>query len=290
MTAVILLFAMILTMMPGLTRPAEAAENRGAFGLVIEQDLTDTEKQDAINDAPFGVSEKAFPLYIRSELFWAYGWDGDESDGTNRIKVSDYTGKTGSSALNKTFSNVSNGNTKTYTYPSDNNYTAVALDSVNVGNSRDEYVAMLGYDYDSSQLKLSLVDSGGAQKSSNVQIVRYGLGEDSWFDLDAYENGGFMSVAAGDFDGDGKDSIIVYSLFNKNTSYPGGQLKEYDLTADGSLYTISETRDMIADIYTLLGFSDSDKKKAEGGSYGFGQCCQYSGHADGGYGYRPGRI
>ncbi len=261
MTAVILLFAMILTMMPGLTRPAEAAENRGAFGLVIEQDLTDTEKQDAINDAPFGVSEKAFPLYIRSELFWAYGWDGDESDGTNRIKVSDYTGKTGSSALNKTFSNVSNGNTKTYTYPSDNNYTAVALDSVNVGNSRDEYVAMLGYDYDSSQLKLSLVDSGGAQKSSNVQIVRYGLGEDSWFDLDAYENGGFMSVAAGDFDGDGKDSIIVYSLFNKNTSYPGGQLKEYDLTADGSLYTISETRDMIADIYTLLGFSDSDKKK-----------------------------
>ncbi|MDY5497137.1 MAG: fibronectin type III domain-containing protein [Anaerobutyricum sp.] len=202
--SIFLVFCLVLPFVPKFTLPTKAAENRDAFG--IKRDETIDEKKEKANN-PYG-TENWFNLFTVSELFVAQGnSDGRRWDtwNYNRDKSGSNNQTPGSiSAINKgtNIGSKSEGNNKGFTL-----MDTAACDAKKEGQKR--YVAVLGYWKEKHILQLFLSDQYG-NRVSNVVTLGNKDTLDYLGDVDAYESTGFISVAAGDFDGDGKDSVVVY--------------------------------------------------------------------------------
>lgn len=76
------------------------------------------------------------------------------------------------------------------------------------GEGQKRYVAVLGYWLGGKRLELYIADKDGNRVSNT-----YAIGGEKTLDYleqaDAFEDTGFVSVAAGDFNGDGKDTVIA---------------------------------------------------------------------------------
>ena len=219
--SLLLICSMLAGLLPQIVLPqAAAADNaaaRDGFGLPTEEKtgITDTA---TLRNNPYGTLGWV-PLFQNHELVVA-GVDSDEFQTTYEGAAN---GK-GSKMSTFRWSNSTDvGNAE--------RIATVAFDPN--GTGKDEYIANLVFDKSSERLRLYVTNKD--RKVSNV--VQIGDGNDSEYikKLKFYQTRAMLSLAAGDFDGDGKDTLMIYTPGNNEKTDTVDSIKEY--TFSGSTLT-----------------------------------------------------
>lgn len=127
------------------------------------------------------------------------------------------------------------------------------------GEGQKRYVAVLGYWLGGKRLELYIADKDGNRVSNT-----YAIGGEKTLDYleqaDAFEDTGFVSVAAGDFNGDGKDTVIAYApLMESDSEQP--QLWEFSI---GSNMQLDKTG-TVCNIFDILGTGNIATKHSNNG-------------------------
>lgn len=127
------------------------------------------------------------------------------------------------------------------------------------GEGQKRYVAVLGYWIGGKRLELYIADKDGNRVSNT-----YAIGGEKTLDYleqaDAFEDTGFVSVAAGDFNGDGKDTVIAYApLMESDSEQP--QLWEFSIGSNMQL----EKTGTVCNIFDILGTGNIATKHSNNG-------------------------
>lgn len=127
------------------------------------------------------------------------------------------------------------------------------------GEGQKRYVAVLGYWLGGKRLELYIADKDGNRVSNT-----YAIGGEKTLDYleqaDAFEDTGFVSVAAGDFNGDGKDTVIAYApLMESDSEQP--QLWEFSIGSNMQL----EKTGTVCNIFDILGTGNIATKHSNNG-------------------------
>lgn len=127
------------------------------------------------------------------------------------------------------------------------------------GEGQKRYVAVLGYWLGGKRLELYIADKDGNRVSNT-----YAIGGEKTLDYleqaDAFEDTGFVSVAAGDFNGDGKDTVIAYApLMESDSEQP--QLWEFSIRSNMQL----EKTGTVCNIFDILGTGNIATKHSKNG-------------------------
>lgn len=260
--SIFLALALIIPFFPQVTLPAKAAEttaktqdensneNTDAFGIKMDTTI-DTKKEKANN--PYG-TEGWVNLFTVPELFVSQGYDGYRSFETYNYN-NDREHKEGSigsitdgTRIGKKEEGNKNGFTIMDTAPVDAE-----------GEGQKRYVAVLGYWLGGKRLELYIADKDGNRVSNT-----YAIGGEKTLDYleqaDAFEDTGFVSVAAGDFNGDGKDTVIAYApLMESDSEQP--QLWEFSIGSNMQL----EKTGTVCNIFDILGTGNIATKHSNNG-------------------------
>lgn len=219
--SLLLICSMLAGLLPQIVLPqaaaADTAAARDGFGLPTEEKTGITDKATLRNN-PYGTLGWV-PLFQNHELVVA-GVDSDEFQTTYEGAAN---GK-GSQMSTFRWSNSTNvGNAE--------RIATVAFDPN--GTGKDEYIANLVFDKSSERLRLYVTNKD--RKVSNV--VQIGDDDDSRYikKLKFYQTRAMLSLAAGDFDGDGKDTLMIYTPGNNKDTATVDSIKEY--TFSGSTLT-----------------------------------------------------
>ena len=221
--SLLLICSMLAGLLPQIVLPqaaaADTAAARDGFGLPTEEKtgITDTA---TLRNNPYGTLGWV-PLFQNHELVVA-GVDSDEFQTTYEGAAN---GKDkGSQMSTFRWSNSTDvGNAE--------RIATVAFDPN--GTGKDEYIANLVFDKSSERLRLYVTNKD--RKVSNV--VQIGDDDDSRYikKLKFYQTRAMLSLAAGDFDGDGKDTLMIYTPGNNKDTATVDSIKEY--TFSGSKLT-----------------------------------------------------
>ena len=127
------------------------------------------------------------------------------------------------------------------------------------GEGQKRYVAVLGYWLGGKRLELCIADKDGNRVSNT-----YAIGGEKTLDYleqaDAFEDTGFVSVAAGDFNGDGKDTVIAYApLMESDSEQP--QLWEFSIDSNMQLQKTGN----VCNIFDILGTGNIATKHSNNG-------------------------
>lgn len=219
--SLLLICSMLAGLLPQIVLPqaaaADTAAARDGFGLPTEEKTGITDKNTLRNN-PYGTLGWV-PLFQNHELVVA-GVDSDEFQTTYEGAAN---GK-GSKMSTFRWSNSTDvGNAE--------RIATVAFDPN--GTGKDEYIANLVFDKSSERLRLYVTN-----KDRRVsKVVQIGDGNDSEYikKLKFYQTRAMLSLAAGDFDGDGKDTLLIYTPGNNKSTDTVDSIKEY--TFSGSTLT-----------------------------------------------------
>lgn len=263
--SIFLALALIIPFFPQVTLPAKAAEttaktqdensneNTDAFGIKMDTTI-DTKKEKANN--PYG-TEGWVNLFTVPELFVSQGYDGYRSFETyNYNNDRDHKeGSIGSITDGTRIGKKEEGNKNGFTI-----MDTAPVDAKGEGQKR--YVAVLGYWLGGKRLELYIADKDGNRVSNT-----YAIGGEKTLDYleqaDAFEDTGFVSVAAGDFNGDGKDTVIAYApLMESDSEQP--QLWEFSITAYGNNMQLDKTG-TVCNIFDILGTENIATKHSNNG-------------------------
>lgn len=219
--SLLLICSMLAGLLPQIVLPQAAATDTAAakdgFGLPTEE-KTGIKDTATLRNNPYGTLGWV-PLFQNHELVVA-GVDSDEFQTTYEGAAN---GK-GSQMSTFRWSNSTDvGNAE--------RIATVAFDPN--GTGKDEYIANLVFDKSSERLRLYVTNKD--RKVSNV--VQIGDGNDSEYikKLKFYQTRAMLSLAAGDFDGDGKDTLMIYTPGNNEKTDTVDSIKEY--TFSGSKLT-----------------------------------------------------
>lgn len=260
--SIFLALALIIPFFPQVTLPAKAAEttaktqdensneNTDAFGIKMDTTI-DTKKEKANN--PYG-TEGWVNLFTVPELFVSQGYDGYRSFETYNYN-NDRDHKEGS------IGSITDG-TRTGKKEEGNKNGFTIMDTAPVdakGEGQKRYVAVLGYWLGGKRLELYIADKDGNRVSNT-----YAIGGEKTLDYleqaDAFEDTGFVSVAAGDFNGDGKDTVIAYApLMESDSEQP--QLWEFSIGSNMQL----EKTGTVCNIFDILGTENIATKHSNNG-------------------------
>lgn len=260
--SIFLALALIIPFFPQVTLPAKAAEttaktqdensneNTDAFGIKMDTTI-DTKKEKANN--PYG-TEGWVNLFTVPELFVSQGYDGYRSFETyNYNNDRDHKeGSIGSITDGTRIGKKEEGNKNGFTI-----MDTAPVDAEGEGQKR--YVAVLGYWLGGKRLELYIADKDGNRVSNT-----YAIGGEKTLDYleqaDAFEDTGFVSVAAGDFNGDGKDTVIAYApLMELDSEQP--QLWEFSIGSNMQL----EKTGTVCNIFDILGTGNIATKHSNNG-------------------------
>lgn len=212
--SLLLICSMLAGLLPQIVLPQAAAADSSTtgssngFGLPTEE-KNNLRDETTLKTNPYGTLGWV-PLFQNHELVVA-GVDSDEFQTT-------YKGKKGSLGDQMSTFRWSNstavGNAE--------RIATVAFDPN--GTGKDEYIANLVFDKGAKRLKLYVTNKD--RRVSNVMDV---CGGDSEYikNLKFYQTRAMLSLAAGDFDGDGKDTLMVYTPGNNNSTDTVDSIKEY---------------------------------------------------------------
>ena len=211
----------------------------------------DTKKEKANN--PYG-TEGWVNLFTVPELFVSQGYDGYRSFETyNYNNDRDHKeGSIGSITDGTRIGKKEEGNKNGFTI-----MDTAPVDAEGEGQKR--YVAVLGYWLGGKRLELYIADKDGNRVSNT-----YAIGGEKILDYleqaDAFEDTGFVSVAAGDFNGDGKDTVIAYApLMESDSEQP--QLWEFSIGSNMQL----EKTGTVCNIFDILGTGNIATKHSNNG-------------------------
>lgn len=219
--SLLLICSMLAGLLPQIVLPqaaaADTAAARDGFGLPTEEKTGITDKATLRNN-PYGTLGWV-PLFQNHELVVA-GVDSDEFQTTYEGAAN---GKGGQMSTFRWSNSTDVGNAE--------RIATVAFDPN--GTGKDEYIANLVFDKSSERLRLYVTNKD--RKVSNV--VQIGDGNDSEYikKLKFYQTRAMLSLAAGDFDGDGKDTLMIYTPGNNKDTATVDSIKEY--TFSGSTLT-----------------------------------------------------
>lgn len=216
--SLLLICSMLAGLLPQIVLPqaaaADTAAARDGFGLPTEEKTGITDK-DTLRNNPYGTLGWV-PLFQNHELVVA-GVDSDEFQTTYEGAVN---GK-GSKMSTFRWSNSTDvGNAE--------RIATVAFDPN--GTGKDEYIANLVFDKSSARLHLYVTN-----KDRRVsKVVQIGDGNDSEYikKLKFYQTRAMLCLTAGDFDGDGKDTLMVYTPGNNEDTATVDSIKEYTFSGD----------------------------------------------------------
>ena len=205
-----LAFVMVLSLLPAMSVTALADEEgeddsttKDAFGIAMTE-WTEAEKQKAEGELPYGTGYGTWTTLMEmGELYVSMGYDG----ATRLTGLLDWNEKEGTTDA-AIGSNVINFTQKNLTTRSES-YKAVATAGMDLcGTGKKEYVANLALNASGNTLYLYVTDSNNKVIGNSQQITFENVAQLSG--MEVHQVKGAFSVAAGDFDGDGKDSIVVY--------------------------------------------------------------------------------
>ena len=219
--SLLLICSMLAGLLPQIVLPqaaaADTAAARDGFGLPTEEKtgITDTA---TLRNNPYGTLGWV-PLFQNHELVVA-GVDSDEFQTTYEGAAN---GKGSQMSTFRWSNSTEVGNAE--------RIATVAFDPN--GTGKDEYIANLVFDKSSARLRLYVTN-----KDRRVSdVVQIGDGNDSEYikKLKFYQTRAMLSLAAGDFDGDGKDTLMIYTPGNNEKTDTVDSIKEY--TFSGSKLT-----------------------------------------------------
>lgn len=219
--SLLLICSMLAGLLPQIVLPqaaaADTAAARDGFGLPTEEKTGITDK-DTLRNNPYGTLGWV-PLFQNHELVVA-GVDSDEFQTTYEGAAN---GKGSKMSTFRWSNSTEVGNAE--------RIATVAFDPN--GTGKDEYIANLVFDKSSARLRLYVTN-----KDRRVSdVVQIGDGNDSEYikKLKFYQTRAMLSLAAGDFDGDGKDTLMIYTPGNNKSTDTVDSIKEY--TFSGSTLT-----------------------------------------------------
>lgn len=211
--SLLLICSMLAGLLPQIVLPqaaaADTAAARDGFGLPTEEKTGITDKATLRNN-PYGTLGWV-PLFQNHELVVA-GVDSDEFQTTYEGAAN---GKGSKMSTFRWSNSTEVGNAE--------RIATVAFDPN--GTGKDEYIANLVFDKSSERLRLYVTNKD--RKVSNV--VQIGDDDDSRYikKLKFYQTRAMLSLAAGDFDGDGKDTLMIYTPGNNKDTATVDSIKEY---------------------------------------------------------------
>ena len=215
--SLLLICSMLAGLLPQIVLPqaaaADTAAARDGFGLPTEE-KTGIKDTATLRNNPYGTLGWV-PLFQNHELVVA-GVDSDEFQTTYEGAVK---GKGKQMSTFRWSNSTDVGNAE--------RIATVAFDPN--GTGKDEYIANLVFDKNAKRLKLYVTNKD--RKVSDVMDV---CGGDSEYikKLKFYQTRAMLSLTAGDFDGDGKDTLMVYTPGNNKSTDTVDSIKEYTFSGD----------------------------------------------------------
>jgi|GEM_PF-314328 len=253
--SLLLICSMLAGLLPQIVLPqaaaADTAAARDGFGLPTEEKTGITDPATLRNN-PYGTLGWV-PLFQNHELVVA-GVDSDEFQTTYEGAANGAANGKGKGSQMSTFrwSNSTDvGNAE--------RIATVAFDPN--GTGKDEYIANLVFDKSSERLRLYVTNKD--RKVSNV--VQIGDDDDSRYikKLKFYQTRAMLSLAAGDFDGDGKDTLMIYTPGNNKDTATVDSIKEYTfsgstLTDNGRVINLGDVIDGGRDALKAMLYHDGN--------------------------------
>lgn len=183
---------------------------------------------------PYGYDiGEPFLMVEQNELMYLNAWD-------NKVRQAYYFSMGSESALN-TFAKNKSGSSGTFSNPNYKLMQAVSFDPT--GSGRRDHVAFVGVSGQNKKGYMWVIDTTkgtGSDCSQQVEIGDFSyMFDKSDFEVPTYSNRSFFNIVAGDFDGDGKESIVVYTPKQTPRNQASGcQIQEWDY--DGSNKALSQ--------------------------------------------------
>lgn len=173
---------------------------------------------------PYGYDiGEPFLMVEQNELMYLNAWD-------NKVRQASYFSMGSESAL-KTFAKNKSGSSGTFSNPNYKLMQAVSFDPT--GSGRRDHVAFVGVGQDKKGY-MWVIDTTKGTDSDRSQLVAIGdfsyMFDANAFEVPTYSNRSFLNIVAGDFDGDGKESIVVYTPESYNAG--GCQIQQWDYNGD----------------------------------------------------------
>ena len=215
--SLLLICSMLAGLLPQIVLPQAAAADTAAatdgFGLPTEE-KTGIKDTATLRNNPYGTLGWV-PLFQNHELVVA-GVDSDEFQTTYEGEVK---GKGNQMSTFRWSNSTDVGNAE--------RIATVAFDPN--GTGKDEYIANLVFDKNAKRLKLYVTN-----KDRKVSGVKDVCGGDSEYlkKLKFYQTRAMLCLTAGDFDGDGKDTLMVYTPGNNKSTDTVDSIKEYTFSGD----------------------------------------------------------
>ena len=227
------------------TAAADTAVARDGFGLPTEEKTGITNK-DILRNNPYGTLGWV-PLFQNHELVVA-GVDSDEFQTTYEGATN---GKGGQMSTFRWSNSTAVGNAE--------RIATVAFDPN--GTGKDEYIANLVFDKSSARLHLYVTDKDRIVS----KVVQIGDGNDSEYikNLKFYQTRAMLCLTAGDFDGDGKDTLMIYTPGNNKSTDTVDSIKEYTfsgskLTDNGRVINLGDVIDDGRDALKAMLYHDGN--------------------------------
>ena len=170
---------------------------------------------------PYGYDiGEPFLMVEQNELMYLNAWD-------NKVRQASYFSMGSESAL-KTFATNKSGSSGAFSNPNYKLMQAVSFDPT--GSGRRDHVAFVGVSGQDKKGYMWVIDTTKETDSDCSRLVEIGdfsyMFDASAFKVPTYSNRSFLNIVAGDFDGDGKESIVVYTPESYNAG--GCQIQQWD--------------------------------------------------------------
>ena len=202
---------------------------------------------------PYGYDiGEPFLMVEQNELMYLNAWD-------NKVQQASYFSMGSESAL-KTFATNKSGSSGTFSNPNYKLMQAVSFDPT--GSGRRDHVAFVGVSGKDKKGYMWVIDTTKGTDSDLSQLVEIGdfsyMFDASAFKVPTYSNRSFLNIVAGDFDGDGKESIVVYTPESYNAG--GCQIQQWDYDGD-SLSQRGKSNSLLMGYYNVHPWYDVERSE-----------------------------
>ena len=190
-----------------------------------------------------------FLMVEQNELMYLNVWG-------NRVRQASYFDMGTESSL-PTFARNKSGANGTFSVDTYALMEAVAFDPT--GSGRKDHVAFVGISNKRGYLwVIDTRQEAGSDRSEPVDIGDFTYMYDgNSFKVPTYANRSFLNIVAGDFDGDGKESIVVYTPESSNAG--GCQIQQWDYNG-GGLTQRGKSNSLLMSYYNEHPWYDVEKK------------------------------